>query len=168
MARPVSPSKHPAAPPPALVWLGLLEMFGRRSLPLGQGPLGLRRLDFIGGGTLSGPGLRGEVTGGADHLLCPDPDRLTPENRVSLRLDCGAAADLVYEGHLVGPETVIADILARRPTRPEDYAIRISARIRTGSQRHGWLNRALVVGEGALGPLSDGRPGIAYRLWRLG
>lgn len=154
-------------PPPGLVWLGRLEMHGRRSLPLGEGPHGLRRIDFIGGGALSGPDVSAEVTGGADHLLSPDPDRLAPENRVTLRLDCGAAADFFYEGHLIGPAAVIADILSRRPTRPEDYTIRISARIRTASARHGWLNRAVVVGEGALGPLASGRPGIGYNLWRL-
>ncbi len=156
-----------APEPPGLEWIGRLELTGRKSVRLGDGPFGHRRLDFLGGEVLTGPDMNAVVTGGADHLLRTADTILTPQNRVTLMFDDGHAGDFQYTGRLIGPPEVIESILDRRPTDPTAYSVRISAWISTASPKYGFLNDKVIVGAGALGTTSAGNFGIIYQLFEV-
>jgi hypothetical protein len=152
---------------PHLAYLGSLTMSGKGSLMVGEIPAGRRRLDYVAGGTLEGPGLRAEVVAGSDHLLRLADGTLLADVRLALRLDDGYGLELTYRGYLTGVQGVGDRLLARQPIAPDEYSIRTQAWFDTGSEKYRWLNPVIAVGQGRFGTDAAGKPVLTYEYFRV-
>jgi Protein of unknown function (DUF3237) len=130
----------------------LVAQLEQPRLDLGQGPLGRRFFDRVRTGTFDGPRLRGEVlSGSADPLLRRGDGVSVINARAVLRTDDDALILMTYEGRVVLPADVLADIAD--PARwhevdPSRYSIRIAPLFETGDPRYSWLNSVVAVGHG--------------------
>lgn len=136
------------ASPPALefVWEAVVEIAATQ--PMGQGPLGERRIVPILGGHFAGPRLRGRVLpGGADRQL--------------IRADGVKLLDALYE-----LETEDGALLTVRNNVLMDGGRAFSTlRITAPEGPHGWLNRAVFVG--TLESLRPGQDAVKIRVYKL-
>ena len=123
------------------------------ALPLGEGPLGERRMVPITGGNFEGPGLRGKVlAGGADRQL--------------LRKDGTRLLDALYElqtddGAII---TVHNQVMSSTDANGKPY--RFSHITLTAPEgKYGWLNRSVYVG--TLHSLPPARRAVIIRVYKL-
>ena len=148
-------------------FLGALRMFGKGSHLVGDVPAGRRRLDYIGGGTLVGPGIKAEVVGGADHLLRLQDGTLLADVRLGLRLDDGGGLELNYRGYLWGDGDVTDRVMRREPFAEHEYKIRTNVWFETGSEKYYWLNHVIAFGLGRFYQDADGSRGIHYDYFQV-
>lgn len=148
-------------------FLGTLIMYGKGSLMAGDIPAGKRRLDYVKSGTLSGPNIRAEIVGGADHLLRLTDATLLADVRLGLRLDDGNGLELNYRGYLWGEGDVSDRVLARQPVRPEEYKIRTNVWFETGSEKYYWLNHVIAFGIGVFQQDEAGKPCLRYDYFQV-
>ncbi len=123
------------------------------AMPLGEGPLGERRMVPIVGGSFEGPGLRGKVlAGGADRQL--------------VRKDGARLLDALYElqtddGAII---TVHNQVMSSTDANGKPY--RFSHITLTAPEgKYGWLNRSVYVG--TLHSLPPERRAVIIRVYRL-
>ena len=123
------------------------------TLPLGDSPLGERRVVPITGGSFQGPRIRGKVLpGGADRQL--------------VRKDGVRQLDALYEmqaedGAVI---TVRNRVLIDDPAGGPRYAFS-TLEITAPEGPHAWLNRAVYVG--TLNSLRPGREAVLVRVFKL-
>lgn len=136
-------------------------------LDLGDGPLGRRFFDRVRVGTFRGPRLRGEVLSGSADPLLRRPDGVAVINaRAVLRTHDDALILMTYDGRVVIPDDVmaeIADIGRRHEVDPSRYFIRTVPLFETGDRRYAWLNSVVAVGYGYFA--EDG--GFGYRVCQV-
>jgi hypothetical protein len=112
-----------------------------------------RRVMVIGGGSIDGPHLAGEVLpGGADwQLLAPDGS-LSIEARYTIRAsDCGLIA-VHSRGVRTGDPAVLARLAAGEAVDPNDYYFRTWVTLETRSPAHAWVCGRLFIGVAAREP----------------
>lgn len=123
------------------------------TLPLGDSPLGERRMVPITGGSFQGPRIRGTVLpGGADRQL--------------IRKDGVRQLDALYEmqaedGAVI---TVRNRVLIDDPAGGPRYAFS-TLEITAPEGPHAWLNRAVYVG--TLNSLRPGRESVLVRVFKV-
>lgn len=137
---------------------------------IGRSPWRNRRVSYIGGGTLRGERLRGEVlAGGADWSEGgegPDGAAYTLiDVRSTWRTHDGALIHVAYHGRLIIPADVLEPF--RDPAQveqvpPDRYYFRINPTFETGDPRYGWLNAVVAVGYG-----HRTAEGVRYRIYEL-
>jgi hypothetical protein len=130
--------------------------------PVGAGPFGQRVVAAVGGGSVKGERINGEIVGpGADWAVLGGDGYFQIDVRAQIRTDDGAILLLTYTGSLELNERVQA-ALAGGETRFEDQYFRSHVRLETGDERYAWVNRTLFVGMGRLLP-----GGVVYEVHRV-
>nr|WP_294523428.1 DUF3237 domain-containing protein [uncultured Rhodopila sp.] len=121
--------------------------------PIGETPIGNRRIGLVAGGTFEGPKLRGIVLpGGADWII-GRPDGVTMlDVRIVLQTDDGAAIGLTYRGLRHGPADVMAKVNSGQFVDPSLFYFRIAATFETAAPRYAWLNGVFGIGTGSRPP----------------
>jgi uncharacterized protein DUF3237 len=118
-------------------------------LPLGQTPLGERRIINILGGTVEGAKLNGRVlAGGADWQIIRHDGVTDIEARYTIETVGGARILVVSEGLRHGPPDVMARLGQGEAVDPELYYFRTCMRFETADPAVAWLNRILALGRG--------------------
>jgi hypothetical protein len=141
----------PEAPRTEFVYEAIVEVGAL--VPLGDSPLGERRIVPILGGSFAGPGLRGKVlAGGADRQL--------------VRKDGARQLDALYEmqtddGAVI---TVRNKVLIHDPAGGRRYAFS-TLELAAPEGPYGWLNRLVFVG--TLQSLMPARPAVSIRVYKL-
>jgi feruloyl esterase len=129
---------------------------------VGQGPLGLRQIYDVAGGTFEGPRLRGTILpSGADWLLVGSDGIGRLDVRGTFVTDDGALIYMQYFGVLD-----FAPVAAKLASGAEiDFGetyFMTAPRFETGDERYAWLNRIAAVGEGR-----GGTGWVEYRVYQL-
>ncbi|SFK27690.1 DUF3237 domain-containing protein [Falsiroseomonas stagni] len=120
---------------------------------LGAGPNGERRVIAILGGTIEGPGLRGEVLpGGADFQLIRPDGVAEIEARYTLCLDDGALVQVTNRGLRHASPDDMARLLRGEPVPPERVYFRTTPVFEAVAAPHLWLTRSLFLGYGERRP----------------
>ena len=112
---------------------------------LGHGPLGERRVVYITSGTFEGPGMRGEVIGGADWQILRKDGALELDARYAIREQGGGVVQVISQGMRHGPPDVMARLARGEDVDPASYFFRSSMRFETGAPDLAWLNKTMAV-----------------------
>ena len=116
---------------------------------LGQGLAGKRRIIPIIGGSVEGPKIKGKILNvGADWQTVFDNGVAELDTRYAIETDDGAIIEVINFGYRHGPSEVLARIAAGEDVSPDEYYMRTMARLETGDERYGWVNRTIFVGTG--------------------
>jgi hypothetical protein len=129
---------------------------------VGQGPLAVRQIHDVTGGTFEGPKLRGAILpSGADWLQIGSDGIGRLDVRATFATDDGAHIYMQYFGVLdLAP---ITEKLARGEAIEfgETYFM-TAPRFETGDARYAWLNSIVAVAEGRFGT-----GWVEYRVYQL-
>lgn len=116
---------------------------------LGQAPCGERRYVPLGGGTVEGDTLRGEVVpGGVDWQLLRGDGVLEIGAHYVLRLHDGALVEVQSNGLRHGPPEVMARLARGEAVAPHEYFFRTVMRFATGAPAWAALNKTLALAVG--------------------
>ena len=117
---------------------------------VGRGPLGLRRIARVSGGSFEGPRLRGVClpNPGGDWLLFADDGSTRLDVRVILKTDDDAIIYMSYSGVRHGPPEIMARLAAGEVVDPSLVYFRMAPRFETGAEKYDWLNAIIAVGTG--------------------
>lgn len=126
---------------------------------LGKTPFGDRRVAIVEGGSFEGARLKGTVLkGGTDWILGRADGALQLDVRLTLRTHDDHIIAMTYRGYRHGPAAVLERLNRGEKVDPAEYYFRIAPFFETGSEKYGWLNRAVAIGTGdrkADGPIYD-------------
>lgn len=117
---------------------------------LGPGWHGERRFVPLGGGTVRGPELNGElVSGGVDWQVQRADGVLEIQAHYVIRTSDGALVEVMSEGLRHGPSEVMARLARGEAVGRDEYFFRTLMRFQTGAPAWSHLNRvmALAVGQ---------------------
>ncbi len=147
----------------------LIARFAIEPTPLlqfGKTPRGKRGVGFVRAGSFEGPAMKGEVLGGADHLLVLADGAAVPDVRLALRTDDGALIQMEYKGVLRAPRAVMAKFADPETLGPNEYYFRIAVFFETADERYAALNQAVCVGYGF--PVKiNGAVGVRYDIYKI-
>ena len=136
-------------------------------LEFGKSPKGKRGVGFLKEGTFEGPRMKGQVIGGADHLLVHTDGSAVPDVRLVLRTDDGALIQMEYKGVLRAPREVMMRFGKPETLKPEEYYFRVTVYFETAAEKYNWLNSAVCVGYGIPMKLPNGNNGVRYDVYKL-
>jgi hypothetical protein len=141
----------PAPTPPALVYMTRVRCSVGNVVSLG-GPAkhGERRYVPLGGGTVTGPELNGQlVEGGVDWQVQRADGATDISAHYVIRTDDGALVEVQSDGLRHGPAEVMARLARGEAVPPQDYFFRTVVRFTTGHPDWLHLNKviALAVGQ---------------------
>lgn len=121
---------------------------------VGDAGRGELRVVPVTGGTVTGPGLEGEVLpGAAADWLRVDPDGTAHMDvRLTVRTRAGHLVYVHYTGVRTGAPEVLARLNAGQVVDPGEYYFRTAVRFETGAKELAALNRTLGVGVGQRPP----------------
>jgi hypothetical protein len=151
-ATPPSPPAPPA--PPGMVFAFELRAKVADPVIIGQVSHGLRRIVAITGGTVSGPGLQGEVVpnSGADWQMI-QPDGFSElDTRYTLRTDKGELVYVQNAGIRHAAPDVMKRLNAGEIVDPKLVYFRTVAKFETTADSLKWLNRSVFIGVGERSP----------------
>ncbi len=116
---------------------------------MGQGRNGHRRIIPIVGGSVSGQ-IKGRVLNlGADWQTILADGSADLDTRYAMETDDGALIEIINKGVRHGPPDVIERLAKGEQVDPAEYYFRTYARLETGDERYGWVNKTVFVGTGA-------------------
>jgi hypothetical protein len=130
----------------------------------GPGPLGMRLVASLSGGTVTGERISGTMQGaGADWLLIGPDGYGRVDVRVQIVTDDGAAIYVQYLGLLEMNKAVgRATVDPTAETGFGDQYFRTTPRFETGDERYTWLNTSVFVAEGRIAT-----DGVEYQVYRV-
>jgi Protein of unknown function (DUF3237) len=132
-------------------------------LQIGAGPFGTRNFFEVTGGTFEGKRLNGKIlTGGGDWILVGPDGFGRLDVRAQFVTNDGAALYLHYTGLIQMNDKVAKALASGNTTDYGDQYFRTTPRFETGDARYAWLNQAIFVAEGRVGP---GR--VEYKVYRV-
>ena len=131
--------------PPLLEFLMAISAEVGELVNLGAAPLGERRVVYITGGTFAGPGLRGEVVGGADWQIARRDGALELDARYALKEERGGVVQVISQGMRHGPPEVLARLARGEAVDPASYFFRTFMRFETGAPELAFLNKIMAV-----------------------
>lgn len=147
----------------------LIARFTMEPMPLlqfGKTPRGKRGVGFVRAGSFEGPAMKGEVLGGADHLLVLADGAAIPDVRLALRTDDGALIQMEYKGVLRASRAVMARFAEPETLDPGQYYFRVAVFFETADERYATLNQAVCVGYGF--PVKiNGAAGVRYDVFKI-
>ena len=136
-------------PAPALVPLCRITCEVDALVTLGSAPGGERRYVPLGGGTVVGPELNGElIPGGVDWQLLRADGVLEIAAHYVLRLTDGSLVEVQSNGLRHGPPDVMARLARGEAVAPQDYFFRTLVRFTTGAPAWAHLNKAMAIAVG--------------------
>jgi len=122
-------------------------------LELGESGGARRRIVPIAGGTVEGPGFRGEVLAGGADWQAIRADGLTQVlARYVIRAEDGTMISVVNQGIRRASEPVIRRLLAGQPVDPSLVYFRTAPTFEVGPGPHAWLAENLFVAAGVRRP----------------
>jgi hypothetical protein len=122
-------------------------------LDIGEVAGGRRRVMVIGGGSVEGPQLSGEVLpGGADWQLVAADGSISIEARYTIRASDGGLILVHSRGVRAGAGAVLARVAAGEAVDPRDYYFRTWVTLETQAPAHTWACGRLFVGVAAREP----------------
>ena len=133
------------------------------SVPVGPGPLGMRRIREVTGGTVVGERIRGRVGGGGDWVLVGPDGWGRLDVRLTIHTHDGAHLYVQYFGVIEYNDAAHAANAGERSSDFADHYFRTAPRLETGDERYAWVNRTLFVADGRLHP----GPVVEYRVHRV-
>ena len=121
--------------------------------PVGETPIGNRRVGLVAGGTFEGPKLRGTVLPGGSDWIIDRPDGATMlDVRIVLQTDDGATIGLQYRGLRHGPAAVMEKVNTGVFVDPAEYYFRTVGTFETAAAQYAWLNKVFGIGSGSRPP----------------
>jgi len=133
------------------------------SVPVGPGPLGMRRIREVTGGTVVGERIRGRVGGGGDWVLVGPDGWGRLDVRLTIHTHDGAHLYVQYFGVIEYNDAAHAANAGERSSDFDDHYFRTAPRLETGDERYAWVNRTVFVADGRLHP----GPVVEYRVHRV-
>jgi len=132
---------------------------------VGPGPLGMRIVGPVRGGTFEGERLNGTVLEpGADWPRIRPDGWIDIDVRLQLRTHDSAVIYVSYQGVAELTEKAQIAMASEEGTDYGDHYWRTTPRLETGDARYAWVNNTLFVAEGRVG---TGRA-VEYRVYRVG
>jgi len=133
------------------------------SLSIGAGPFGTRVVGIVGGGSVTGERISGELVGpGADWAVFGADGFAHVDVRAQIRTTDGADLFLRYEGSLQATDEMMNALRTGGSTAFGDVVWFVHARLESGAPQYEWVNRTLFVGEGRVVP-----GGVEYEFARV-
>jgi hypothetical protein len=127
-------------------------------------PLGTRAIAVVGGGTITGPGIQGEVLpGGGDWALLDNAGVARLDISVMFRTASGSVILATSPGRITFADDAVARLLGGETLRGDEFTGIVTPYFETGDDDVAWLNHTIAVG--AMRELSQEH--ISYRLDRL-
>lgn len=137
-------------PRPTLDLVCTLEVALDPIREMGPGRAGQRRIIPIVGGRVTGNQISGRILNlGADWQTIFADGLAELDTRYAIETDDGAIIEVINYGLRHGPAEVLAAVARGEEVDPSTYYMRTHARLETGDDRYGWVNRTLFVGVGA-------------------
>jgi len=134
------------------------------SVPIGDGPLGTRRIREVTGGEVTGERIQGTVgTGGGDWVLVGPDGWGRLDVRLTIATHDRAFLYVQYFGVIEYNEAAHAANAGERSSDYGDHYFRTAPRLETGDERYAWVNQTVFVAEGRLHP----GPIVEYRVYRV-
>lgn len=137
--------------------------------PIGVGatPEGFRAIYPVTGGTFKGERLSGRFlpTTGADWARIRPDGSVAVDVRVCAETDDGALIYITYQGRIVIPPEIQAQVLdldAEQRPDPSQYYFRVTPLFETASEKYAWLNHVCAVG---IGRVVQG--GVEYSVYAI-
>jgi hypothetical protein len=128
---------------------------------IGAGPMGVRQIFIVKGGTVEGPKVRGTVLpGGGDWATMRTDGAVQLDVRATVKTDDGAMIYATYSGLIHGPQDRLAAAMMGQEVSLEEYYFFANPMFQTGSEQYAWLNRLLAIGRGRVVA-----GGVEYRVW---
>jgi len=112
------------------------------------------RIVAVTGGTVTGPGLQGEVLGGtaADWLRVEADGTAHIDVRLTIKAASGSLVYVQYAGIRTGRPEVLARLNGGEVVDPSEYYFRMALRFQTGAPDLAWMNRVIAIGVGQRPP----------------
>jgi hypothetical protein len=134
------------------------------AVPIGNGPLGARRIREVLSGEVTGDRIRGAIgTGGADWLLVGPDGYGRLDVRLTLHTHDGANIYVQYFGVIEYTDAAHAANAGERSSEWHEHYFRTCPRLETGDPRYEWVNQTLFVAQGRLHP----GPVVEYQVFRV-
>jgi hypothetical protein len=135
--------------PPSLSFLARILVDVGEPVDVGRTPEGHRRIVPILGGTVSGPGVRGQVLpGGADFQILRSPVATDLDARYALELEDGSRIYVHNTAVRHGKPEDIEKLNQGDPVDPSKIYFRCTPRLTTESSTWSWMNHTLFLGTG--------------------
>jgi hypothetical protein len=132
-------------------------------LVIGPGPVGMRMVVNVSGGTVTGKRIEGSVIGPAGDWLVLGSDGFARiDVRAQIRTSDDAILALSLVGLLEANEVTTAASATGGETSFEDGYFRSTVRLEAGDERYSWVNRTLFVARSRL--LAGGVEHEVYRV----
>ena len=146
-APPQAPADFP--PPPGLVPMAQVRCRVDPVQTLGAASLGERRFVPLVGGTVTGPGLQGEIVpGGVDWQIVRDDGTLEIAAHYVVRTPDGGLVEINSNGLRHGPPEVLAALARGEAVPPSAYFFRTLMRFNTGAPAWRHLNKVMGIAVG--------------------
>ncbi|HSM22695.1 MAG TPA: DUF3237 domain-containing protein [Rubrivivax sp.] len=134
---------------PPLAYLARVRCEVGALVNLGAGPHGERRCVPLLGGSVSGPGLNGEILpGGADWQTLRADGELDIQAHYIVRTGDGALVEVDSRGLRHGPAEVMQRLARGEAVAPGDYFFRTLMRFQTGHPAWLHLNGTMALARG--------------------
>ncbi len=132
-------------------------------MTVGQTPKGLRRIIPIIGGTVSGPGIEGEIVpGGSDWQYIRDDGVTELEAHYQFRTDDGTYIYIKNTGIRVTTPEVAAKMAAGESVGPDQYYFAAVPKFEAPEGKYHWLNNAIFICKGVKNPYD-----VSIFVWKV-
>ncbi|SOD80593.1 DUF3237 domain-containing protein [Spirosoma fluviale] len=134
----------PAAP--GLSFVGQLNVKIGPAYVVGETPHGLRRIIPILGGTVEGPGLKGEILpGGSDWQVVRKDGVAELEAHYQFKTDDGVIIYIKNVGLRVATPDIAARIGRGEQVSPNEYYFRAIPKFEAPAGKYDWMNNAIFI-----------------------
>jgi hypothetical protein len=135
-----------APPAPGLAFVGQLNVKIASAYVVGETPHGLRRIVPILGGTVEGPGLKGEILpGGSDWQVVRKDGVAEVEAHYQFKTDDGVIIYIKNVGLRVATPEVAARIGRGEQVSPSEYYFRAIPKFEAPAGKYDWMNNAIFI-----------------------
>ena len=138
--------KVDSPPAPGLSFVGQLNVKIGAPYVVGETPHGVRRIVPIIGGTVDGPGLKGEIlNNGADWQIVRKDGVAEVEAHYEFKTDDGVIIYIKNVGLRVATPEVAARIGRGEQVSPSEYYFRSVPKFEAPPGKYDWLNNAIFI-----------------------
>ncbi|WP_425290995.1 DUF3237 domain-containing protein [Spirosoma linguale] len=136
-----------AVPPaPGLSFVGQLNVKVGSAYVVGETPHGTRRIIPILGGTVEGPGLKGDILpGGSDWQIVRKDGVAELEAHYQFKTDDGVIIYIKNVGLRVATPDVAARIGRGEQVSPSEYYFRAIPKFEAPTGKYDWMNNAIFI-----------------------
>lgn len=130
---------------------------------VGAGPMGVRQIFIVKGGTVKGPRIKGIILpGGGDWATMRSDGAVQLDVRATVQADDGALIYAYYSGLIAGKPEAILAAATGQDVPLDDYYFFTNPMFQTGAEKYAHLNKLIAIGRGKIVP-----GGVEYRVWAV-